>query len=73
MSKVSEAKKYQGYDSKPVFGICSNCEHYKSEITERKAHFGGTYKDERMQRCGIGGFKINKTSTCDNHEFKQEG
>lgn len=69
MSKQSEAKAKQCYVPKVTPMVCSNCKHYESTITERKGMFGGIYKDESEKRCGIGGFAVKKTGTCNLHTF----
>ena len=60
MSKQSEAKKQQGNRTKPV--TCSNCAHHTSKI---EVHSYWQVESER--RCGLGGFAVNKTGTCDEH------
>jgi len=64
MSKQSEAKKSQGYTLKSK--MCMNCTHYESE--KRMEGWKGQYFTESKLRCGFGGFKINKTATCNKHE-----
>jgi hypothetical protein len=64
MSKQSVAKENQGYTKTPK--KCSDCKHFrfKAEATGRY----NTYTIKRELRCGIGGFKVNKTATCNIHE-----
>lgn len=57
MSKQSEAKKQQGYRTKP--DTCANCAHYTSKI---EVH--SYWQVESEKRCGLGGFAVNKTSVC---------
>lgn len=64
MSKQSEAKERQHYVPKDKPAVCSNCVHYTSKVVERSGIFGGTYKDEREKRCGLGGFSVKKSGTC---------
>lgn len=61
MSKQSEAKKQQGYRTKP--DTCANCAHYTSKI-EVNSYW--EVESER-RRCGLGGFAVNKTATCNEH------
>ncbi len=60
MSKQSEAKKQQGYRTKP--DTCANCAHYTSKI---EVH--SDWQEESEKRCGLDGFAINKTGTCNEH------
>lgn len=64
MSKQSEAKERQQYVPKYEPAVCMNCAHYSSDVVERNAVFGGTYKDESNKRCGLGGFAVKKMGTC---------
>jgi hypothetical protein len=64
MSKQSEAKDKQGYTKTPR--TCSNCESFKSKKSENQ--FG--WIDEKEMRCMLGGFKVNKTSVCNEHILK---
>ncbi len=65
MSKQSEAKKQQGYRTKP--DTCSNCAHYASKI---EVH--SYWQVESEKRCGLGGFAVNKTGTCNEHATIKE-
>ncbi len=67
MSKQSEAKKQQGYRSRP--DTCSSCRHYRSTQSLYVA-FGGTYTLEKCLRCGIGGFAITKSGVCNEHALR---
>ncbi len=69
MSKQSNAKIEQNYNPNPSPKICSTCTNYQSDFVER-TEYGQTWTDEKNKRCGIGGFAIKKTATCDRHEFK---
>ena len=64
MSKQSEAKEAQGYQEN---ANCSNCANYLSDTKIR-----GYYYVEHNIRCGIGGFEIKKTATCEKWEPKNE-
>lgn len=73
MSKQSEAKKKQGYVTKIVPMVCSNCVHYESDVANVKSWTGTVYCDERKKRCGIGGFAVAKTGSCNMHDYRQPG
>lgn len=64
MSKQSEAKYIQGYTKTPK--TCSNCESFRSKKLETQ--YG--WIDEKEMRCNLGGFKVNKTSVCNEHILK---
>ncbi|EHJ49554.1 Myb-related protein B (B-Myb)-like protein [Solidesulfovibrio carbinoliphilus subsp. oakridgensis] len=72
MSKQSEAKEQQGYEPKPRPATCRTCAHYKSDITEEKGAFGGTWVKETNCRCSIGGFAVKKAARCKLHEYRIE-
>ena len=65
MSKQSDAKIKQGFRKSP--NTCSNCEHLES--VEVMNQYG--YIDLKNMRCRIGGFKVNKTNTCNHHKLKE--
>jgi len=68
MSNQSEA---QNYDPKPVYPICRNCMYYTSTFREVGAYkVMSQYVEESNRRCGLGGFTIELTATCDMHQFK---
>jgi len=69
MSKVSGAKIAQGYTR--AKRDCSRCAHFKSEIVTISDKYG-VYSEEKNLRCGIGGFKVHKTATCNKFEPKGE-
>lgn len=65
MSKQGDAKLRQRFRKSP--DTCSNCVNFESqEVTNQ---YGWT--DVRNMRCGIGGFKVNKTNTCNQHTLKE--
>jgi hypothetical protein len=79
MSKQSVAKEKQNYCAKPVPLQCSNCEHMKQDFfhydgsynriegkNQDVSKYAKTYSDNL--RCGIGGFAVKKTATCDSYE-----
>jgi hypothetical protein len=76
MSKQSEAKLAQGYQTKP--SNCGNCVHRRFDMdlprwmAEENERRPGTWGDEhkamKRQRCGIGGFAIALTASCRKHE-----
>jgi len=61
MSKQSEAKDRQDYTRE--LKTCGNCAHFKCDSEKWNG-----YITERNLRCGIGGFKVHKTATC--NEYK---
>ena len=67
MSKQSEAKLNQGYNENPIPRTCANCRNYSSELIMHK-HAFGEYTQEKNKRCGLGGFVVKKTATCDKWE-----
>lgn len=64
MSKQSDAKASQGYVAKPIPKTCANCKHLKMEVEEYKDWMLRIYTKEKNIRCGIGGFAVKKTATC---------
>jgi len=64
MSKQSDAKAEQNYTRE--LKTCSNCKHFTYET--EKSGWNNSYTIEKNLRCGIGGFKVHKTATCDKHE-----
>lgn len=69
MSKQSEAKEAQGYVAKPVPSTCSNCKHYQSKVEVLRGYFQ-PYEKESEIKCGLGGFAVKKTATCNMFEHK---
>lgn len=65
-SKQAEAKAAQGYEKKPVWPVCGNCEHFASE--QRAFGGGGGYVEEVNLHCSVGGFKTGKSATCKRHQ-----
>ena len=63
MSKKSDAKRKQGYNDMPIPRTCGNCEKYQSELVVHKYDFG-EYTQEKNMRCGLGGFAVKNTATC---------
>ncbi|OFZ69083.1 MAG: hypothetical protein A2V79_11725 [Betaproteobacteria bacterium RBG_16_56_24] len=82
MSKQSEAKVKQNYCAKPVPQTCANCKHLTQNFYHY--HYNGDYvrvegKNPDIEkyarptysdnlRCGIGGFAVKKSATCDSME-----
>jgi hypothetical protein len=66
MSKQSDAKIRQGYQATPVKKICSTCKHYESDM-KIAVFLGYPYTEEKEKRCGLGGFAVNKTATCNEY------
>lgn len=69
MSKQSKAKEDQGYQDKPVFPMCSNCQHFNIEIATIETRYGNYTKEQNI-RCTIGGFAVKKQGNCKLHVFK---
>lgn len=67
MSKQSDAKRNQGYNDMPIPRTCGNCAKYESELITLK-HAFGEYTQEKNKRCGLGGFAVKKTATCEKWE-----
>jgi hypothetical protein len=69
MSKQSEAKERQMYVPKLTPMVCSNCRHFESVVTQEPSQWGGrTWTKETGMRCGLGGFKVMKMGSCNEHE-----
>ena len=64
MSKIKKEK--MGYDPKPIRKMCSNCVHFKSDITIETA-YAREYVIEKNLRCLIGEFAVKKTAVCEQH------
>lgn len=64
MSKKANSKTEQGYEPKPIFAMCSNCKHFRSD----KIINQWNYEEEKNIRCGIGEFVVKKQGTCKLHE-----
>ena len=67
MSKQSEAKLNQGYNENPIPRTCGNCAKYESEFVDLSPPYQ-QYMQEKNKRCGLGGFAVKKTATCDKFE-----
>ena len=64
-SKTQELKDSQGYTKSPM--QCNNCKHYKSEMKTVNTRFGDAYKEEKNKRCGIGGFAVQSSASCNSY------
>lgn len=64
MSKKANSKSEQGYEPKPIFAMCSNCKHFRSDKIVNEYNF----PEEKNIRCGIGEFAVKKQGTCKLHE-----
>jgi len=63
-SKTQNAKDVQGYTKKPM--QCNNCAHYTSEMVDLPAgNWGKAYQVEKNKRCGIGGFAVQSSASCE--------
>lgn len=60
---MSEAKEMQGYTNE--LSMCGNCSNFMSD--KEPLGWNTTYFNEANLRCGLGGFRVNKTATCKNH------
>ena len=70
MSKQSEAKDRQMYVPKITPMVCSNCRHFDSTVTQEPSQYGGgTWTKETGMRCALGGFKVMKMGSCNEHEY----
>lgn len=70
MSRQAIAKITQAYDEKPLSPQCVNCRHYCSELRVASL-WGQIYERTTKQHCGIGGFKVKKTGTCQLFQWKE--
>lgn len=83
-SRQETAKLEHGYRVEPH--NCGNCKHRKFDLQlptwmvrynaqdvqyGRKPTYGEQHRQEVKIRCGIGGFAIKKTATCDRWEEKK--
>lgn len=69
MSKVADTKKKQGWRKKGP--VCGNCVHYSSKMVTIARGYG-TWEEEKMKRCTLGGFAVGKSNWCESHEFKED-
>jgi hypothetical protein len=80
MSKQSDAKAEQGYSTTPK--NCGNCAHrtfvlallgyYKTANERSPGRYSvASYGQETKNSCGLGGFAIKKTATCQRHEWAE--
>jgi len=66
---VQETKDAQGYTKKPQ--QCNNCANYKSDMAEVPAnHWRGMYLTEKNKRCGLGGFAVQSSASCNLYKSK---
>lgn len=76
MSKVQQAKAAQGYTEKS--GTCATCTHQINEQSLPEWMIGNqnydtdarrdNYMVVKNRRCGIGGFAIKQSATCQRYE-----
>ena len=72
MSKQSQAKQDQHYRMKA--DACLNCAHFCSDQIEKTYDAWNGKRAwivEKNLRCGIGGFAVKKSATCDRHALKK--
>jgi hypothetical protein len=62
MSRVQDKKDAQGFRAPGHSPVCTNCEHFTSDKV--KSSWGNHY-DEKKLRCGVGGFAVKRTTSCD--------
>lgn len=65
MNKQSDAKAAQNWRKES--DTCARCSHFKCDIESYPDYWdkSKTHTKEKNLRCGIGGFKIGKSNTCD--------
>lgn len=63
MIKKSDSKRKQGYNDMPIPRTCGNCAEYESEFVDLSPPYQ-QYMKEKNKRCGLGGFEVKKTATC---------
>ena len=59
-----DAKARQGYIPSPTTRTCQNCAHLQSETVPVKTGWGEELETQRLLRCGLGGFPVWSTATC---------
>lgn len=70
MTKQQVEKEKQGYNEVSIVAKCSNCVHFRSEISLENC-LGFQYGAEKNIHCNIGKFKVKKTAVCMLHDFKE--
>jgi hypothetical protein len=71
MSKQSEAKEAQGYRRSAM--SCQHCMHFSSEMVSRNPRWASAnyvITEEKNIRCTLGGFKVQKTGSCNKYAAK---
>ena len=66
MSKVTEAKKKQGYVSQPR--SCGTCSRVRFDLVEVAKPYLGLMIENKNIRCEIGGFAVKVNSSCDEYD-----
>ena len=62
MSKQEEAKKAQGYIK--ASACCKTCKHFSSTVAEVPGWGNETWTKDSFKRCGIGGFAVQSSASC---------
>lgn len=70
-SKTQIQKAQQGYVEKPLPAQCSTCDHYTSDHVKPRGMWS-KWTVEKNKRCGLGGFAVRKTATCNLYMPKGE-
>jgi hypothetical protein len=64
------AKSNQRYNPKPTWPVCATCPHIAlNPVTIPHSWGSGSYTKE-SPTCSLGGFRVSKTGTCDEHPKK---
>ncbi|MGO4302157.1 hypothetical protein [Cupriavidus sp. RAF12] len=70
---IAQIKIDQGF--RKTANTCSNCQRFQKEVVQKEyKRWDGTvdrWGEDKSLRCGLGGFKVGKTNTCDKHELVQ--
>lgn len=70
-SKKASAKEFQGYQDHTVPSVCGNCAHRNFKIKRRETLYK-IHETETCNQCGIGGFAVKKTGSCNLFEMKAD-
>jgi hypothetical protein len=71
MSKQSEAKEAQNYRKQPM--CCQCCAHFSMDrVKVKKTWLTNPVLEDKNLRCGVGGFAVQKTASCDRFELKAD-
>lgn len=73
-SKQELAKRFQGYEEKPMPKVCSNCQNFtfdKVQTIAPSAWNPNGYWEDKNLRCKLGGFAVKKRATCNAFSAKE--